>query len=57
MRGVGGVGLAVDPTNEERVTFYAKYGFVRVEEQSLRMFLPLASLRFALLCFAETAFG
>jgi hypothetical protein len=52
MRGVGGVGLAVDPTNEERVTFYVKYGFVRVEEPSFRMFLPLASL-----CFAETAFG
>ena len=44
MRGVGGVGLAVDPANEELVAFYAKYGFIRVEEQSLRMFLPLASL-------------
>jgi GNAT superfamily N-acetyltransferase len=44
MRGVGGVGLAVDPADEELVTFYAKYGFIRVEEQSLRMFLPLNSL-------------
>lgn len=44
MRGVGGVGLAVDPIDEELVAFYAKYGFIRVEEQSLRMFLPLASL-------------
>lgn len=44
MRGVGGVGLAVDPADEELVAFYAKYGFIRVEEQSLRMFLPLASL-------------
>lgn len=44
MLGVGGVGLAVDSANEELVAFYAKYGFIRVEEQSLRMFLPLASL-------------
>ena len=44
MRGVGGVGLAVDPANEELAAFYAKYGFIRVEEQSLRMFLPLDSL-------------
>jgi GNAT superfamily N-acetyltransferase len=44
MRDVGGVGLAVDPAAEELVAFYAKYGFIRVEEQSLRMFLPLASL-------------
>ncbi len=44
MRGVGGVGLAVDPADEELVVFYAKYGFIRVEEKSLRMFLPLASL-------------
>ena len=44
MRGVGGVGLAVDPADEELVAFYAKYGFIRVEDQSLRMFLPLASL-------------
>jgi len=44
MRGSGGVGLAVDPADEELVAFYAKYGFIRVEEQSLRMFLPLASL-------------
>jgi GNAT superfamily N-acetyltransferase len=44
MRGVGGIGLAVDPASEELVTFYAKYGFIRVAEPSLRMFLPLASL-------------
>lgn len=44
MRGAGGVGLVVDPANEELVAFYAKYGFVRVEEISLRMFLPLDSL-------------
>ena len=44
MRGAGGVGLAVDPTNEQLLAFYAEYGFIRVEEQSLRMFLPLDSL-------------
>jgi predicted N-acetyltransferase YhbS len=44
LRGAGGVGLAVDPAGEELVDFYVKYGFVRVEEGSLRMFLPLDSL-------------
>ena len=44
MRGAGGVGLAVDPADEQLLAFYAKYGFIRVEEQSLRMFLPLDSL-------------
>jgi GNAT superfamily N-acetyltransferase len=44
MRGAGGVGLAVDPADEELVAFYARYGFRSVEEQSLRMFLPLESL-------------
>jgi ribosomal protein S18 acetylase RimI-like enzyme len=44
MCGAGGVGLAVDPADEELVAFYAKYGFQRVEEQSLRMFLSLESL-------------
>ena len=44
MRGASGVGLAVDPADEALVAFYAKYGFRRVEEQSLRMFLPLESL-------------
>lgn len=44
MRGAGGVGLAVDPADVSLIPFYAKYGFVRVEEHSLRMFLPLGSL-------------
>lgn len=44
MRGAGGVGLAVDPAGEKLVAFYAKYGFKRVEDTSLRMFLPLDSL-------------
>ena len=44
MRGAGGVGMAVDPADESLIAFYAKYGFIRVEEHSLRMFLPLDSL-------------
>ena len=44
MRGAGGIGLAVDPADEQLVPFYARFGFVRVEENSLRMFLPLDSL-------------
>lgn len=44
MRGAGGVGLAVDPADEKLVAFCAKYGFKRVDDTSLRMFLPLDSL-------------
>lgn len=44
MRGAGGIGMAVDPADEELVAFYAKYGFRRVDDGSLRMFLPLDSL-------------
>jgi GNAT superfamily N-acetyltransferase len=44
MRASGGIGMAVDPADEELVTFYEKYGFMRVDETSLRMYLPLASL-------------
>ncbi len=44
MRGAGGVGMAVDPADVELVAFYAKYGFRRVDDGSLRMFLPLDSL-------------
>lgn len=41
----GGVGLVVDAANEEIVKFYAKYGFLRVIPEGLRMFLPKASLK------------
>jgi GNAT superfamily N-acetyltransferase len=44
MRGAGGIGMAVDPANEELVAFCTKYGFKRVDDESLRMFLPLDSL-------------
>lgn len=45
MAGTGGIGLAVDAAGEDLVAFYLKYGFKRVEDESLRLFLPLASLR------------
>jgi ribosomal protein S18 acetylase RimI-like enzyme len=45
MQGTGGIGLAVDAADEELVAFYQKFGFKRVEENSLRLFLPLTSLR------------
>ncbi|MFZ9936808.1 MAG: GNAT family N-acetyltransferase [Luteolibacter sp.] len=44
MRGAGGIGMAVDPADEGLVAFYAKHGFRRVDDESLRMFLPLDSL-------------
>lgn len=44
MRGTGGIGLAVDAADEEVAGFYEKYGFKRVEDHPLRLFLPLASL-------------
>jgi hypothetical protein len=44
MRGSGGIGLAIDPADEDLVTFYAKYGFQKVDDHSLRMFLPIDSL-------------
>ena len=40
----GGVGLVVDAANEDVIGFYARYGFRRVASDSLRMFLPAASL-------------
>lgn len=45
MRGTGGIGLAVDAAEEELVGFYEKYGFKRIGDDSLRLFLPLPSLR------------
>jgi GNAT superfamily N-acetyltransferase len=40
----GGIGLAVDAAEEELIPFYEKYGFRRVSPDSLRLFLPAASL-------------
>jgi GNAT superfamily N-acetyltransferase len=44
LQGTGGIGLAVDAADEDVVSFYGKYGFKRVEAESLRLFLPTASL-------------
>jgi GNAT superfamily N-acetyltransferase len=44
MHGTGGIGLAVDAADVELVGFYEKYGFVRIGDDSLRLFLPLSSL-------------
>lgn len=45
IQGTGGIGLAVNAADEEVVGFYEKFGFKRVADHSLRLFLPLASLR------------
>lgn len=45
MQGTGGIGLAVDAADETLVGFYEKYGFKRIGDHSLRLFLPLSSLR------------
>jgi GNAT superfamily N-acetyltransferase len=45
LQGTGGIGLAVDASAEDVVPFYEKFGFRRVAEGSLRLFLPSASLR------------
>jgi hypothetical protein len=45
MRGTGGIGLAVEAADEDLVGFYGKYGFKRIGDDSLRLFLPLSSLR------------
>lgn len=44
MQGTGGIGMAVDAADEDVVSFYEKYGFKRVADGSLRLFLPVASL-------------
>lgn len=45
LQGTGGIGLAVDAAEEEVVPLYEKYGFRRVAQDSMRLFLPTASLR------------
>lgn len=44
MLGTGGIGLLVDAGDEDVVGFYEKYGFKRVADGSLRLFLPTISL-------------
>lgn len=45
LQGTGGIGLAVDAAEEEVVALYEKYNFKRIAKDSLRLFLPTASLR------------
>ena len=45
MQGTGGIGMAVDAGDETLMGFYEKYGFKRIGDDSLRLFLPLSSLR------------
>jgi len=45
LQGTGGIGLAVDAADEDVVGFYEKYGFKRIGSESLRLFLPTASLQ------------
>ncbi|HSX10526.1 MAG TPA: GNAT family N-acetyltransferase [Chlamydiales bacterium] len=42
---VAAYGVVVDAKNSEAVTFYQHFGFIPFENQSLSLFLPLASLR------------
>ena len=45
IRGTGGIGMAVDAASEDLVGFYEKYGFQRITNESLRLFMPTESLR------------
>ncbi|WP_309738242.1 GNAT family N-acetyltransferase [Chamaesiphon sp. OTE_20_metabat_361] len=41
----GGIGLFVDAKNESAQSYYARYGFIALEDNPLEMFLPLSLLR------------
>jgi len=40
----GGIGLFVDAKDEAAQTYYARYGFISLEDCRLEMFLPLSTL-------------
>ena len=40
----GGIGMVVDAAGEELIDNYRRYGFRRVSDQSMRLFLPTRSL-------------
>jgi GNAT superfamily N-acetyltransferase len=42
---IGGVAVVVDAMDDEVVGFYANYGFQRLEPGSLKMFIPMATVR------------
>ncbi len=41
----GGIGLFIDAKDEAAQSYYARYGFIALEDNPLEMFLPLALLR------------
>jgi ribosomal protein S18 acetylase RimI-like enzyme len=41
----GGIGLFVDAKDESAQSYYARYGFIGLEDNPLEMFLPLSLLR------------
>ena len=41
----GGIGLFVDAKDEAAQSYYARYGFITLEDNPLEMFLPLSVLR------------
>lgn len=41
----GGIGLFVDAKSEAAQSYYARYGFITLEDNPLEMFLPLSVLR------------
>ncbi len=41
----GGIGLFVDAKDESAQSYYARYGFIALEDNPLEMFLPLSLLR------------
>lgn len=42
---IGGVAVVVDAMDDEVVGFYANYGFQRLEPGSLKMFIPMVTVR------------
>ena len=42
---IGGVAIIVDALEESVVTFYERFGFARFEPTSLKMFIPMATVR------------
>lgn len=44
LTGTGGIGMVVDAAHEDLLPFYRKFGFQPISVDSLRLFLPRASL-------------
>ena len=48
----GGIGLFVDAKDEAAKAYYERFGFIALPDNSLQLFLPLATLKKALECAA-----